>query len=347
MKKQLLTSLMLTGLLLSGCGGSLKSTELPAAQPTSAGQTAGASPSETTGPSPSESLTPTASNSETTSSASPLASASPTGQPQSAEEAAYQAGLASFLPEADRASWAPSKPISETFDSDAYLSYIQVSSPSTNTHQVLFYRNGTYIGRATSAPFNHGAEVQQAPDGALLVKFRWPKDGENPSTMSGSTTGVYTLDENTKQLINTGNIPTHHYQTVDQARQDVPNIYERASRGVPSSASRLGDKGALQSPSQQIRCNIDGTAVYCSIADYGKNKTYGEDKNVLGMSDNQTPASLTSGEINVDTYTTLGYGRQALIGDYVFSMNENGLTAWSSTTGKGFYVNRDTYHTFG
>lgn len=245
--------------------------------------------------------------------------------------------------------WEAAGNINETFNENAELSYIQVyekAQSDFSRHLILFYNHGQYVGKASEGGHPYHAPVERGADGALIVNYPWPKDGESTSNMTGKTVGVYSWDAGSRTVINTGNLPTRHYQTVADARKDVAGIYSGAAQGVPSNASRLGDQGTIKTPSGKIRCSVTADNISC-LNDTFTAGTYGG-KNTLIMQDNQTQAHFGHNSTSAWPNTpTLAYGTQAVLGDYIFAMDQTGMTVWSSTTGKGFFINRDTYHTFG
>lgn len=365
-KSAVVSSLAATLLVLSGCGGSLESTpSLPqnasssSSPATSSASATSAAPatSEAVSSAP-ESVAPASNEAHSSSAPATTVAAEATQAPQMSTSAssdpakvALQAGIAGFVPEDQRANWIAADGTS-SFNADKDLSYIQVRTNgggNAGNYALMLFHKGQYIGNSMSSTYGLPAGVERGADDALIVNYAWPKDGESSANASGKTVSVLSWDSASNSFVNTGNIPTQHYETVADARKDVSGIYAGAAQGVPSDAKRLGDSGAIKSPSGKIVCTVDGRTIHCANDAFSADNTYGGGKSAVFMNADSDQAEImipTTPE-GFDMKGTLVYGTQVVLGDYIFAMDQSGLTVWSSTTGKGFFLNRDTYHTFG
>ncbi|MEE1651572.1 DUF6636 domain-containing protein [Brachybacterium sp. J144] len=108
------------------------------------------------------------------------------------------------------------------------------------------------------------------------------------------------------------------------------------------------EMSAVQSPTGNIRCELDGDTVACSLEE----TRYDEDVEDCG--DSQFTIRATGEEVALDCEGTVGaegaetleYGQTAVDGNVACTSRDDGMTCWDVRSGHGFMVSRGTYETF-
>ena len=100
---------------------------------------------------------------------------------------------------------------------------------------------------------------------------------------------------------------------------------------------------AVQSPTGNIRCSLQGETVMCSLAQHdfsaGGFADCGADvATTIGAG--QTGADLRCDQGLLAGGTVLQYGQTAVFGDVACSSFDNGMSCWNTVTGQGFALNK-------
>lgn len=114
---------------------------------------------------------------------------------------------------------------------------------------------------------------------------------------------------------------------------------------APDDALQLS---AVQSPTGNIRCELDGDTVACSLAE----TRY--DGDLEGCGDTELTIRATGEEVAPDCGSpvaadgaqTLEYGTTAVDGNMACTSRQDGMTCWDVRSGHGFMVSRSTYEVF-
>lgn len=139
-----------------------------------------------------------------------------------------------------------------------------------------------------------------------------------------------------------------------------PSSHELANAvKIPLQESQAGPEyegyASLRTPTGNIGCSIaaDGKTGYCGVHSWASDRKYpaGEMSGhtfygwVLRLTgeNTMTPAPKTDAPDYMVRSITAEYGTTYTYGDFACDSQENGLTCWSTVTGKGYFMNRDGY----
>jgi hypothetical protein len=185
---------------VSGCSGG-----------TSSGEAAGtASPAAS---SPASATTPPpvmSSPSPPPTSAAPSSPSSTCG-PSTGEAAAADAIAALALPSGlESAKWDAAGADYSGYDPCAALSWSVVSlemATGSSPCAILLFHEGTSLGTATKVQYGFVPQVERTAPGAILVTYRYLKDGEATADASGRAAATFTWNPETESVDMAGETP--------------------------------------------------------------------------------------------------------------------------------------------
>lgn len=108
------------------------------------------------------------------------------------------------------------------------------------------------------------------------------------------------------------------------------------------------EMSAVQSPTGNIRCELDGDTVACSLEEtrYDGDVEDCGDSPFTIRATGEDVALDCEGTIGAEGAQTLEYGETAVDGNVACTSRDDGMTCWDVRSGHGFMVSRGTYETF-
>lgn len=114
-------------------------------------------------------------------------------------------------PQVDPAmTWDVGAAVTDGYDECAALSWIvlpvegaTVSSP----FQVMLFHSGEYLGTTTEDAYGFEPAVERADDAEIAVTYPWLREGDPNAEPSGSSTAVFTWDEERGSVVMSGEVP--------------------------------------------------------------------------------------------------------------------------------------------